>query len=151
MARWVVWRRAGGNTFDEGVVCGLVKEDDREAVGGVVLGHNHAVVGGLPSVVGPERHQVAQVDDQRLCDVRDVFPFAIGCLDLQSSFAVVMEYGEAAPVGVFTSPKLSPGLGLLEFGVVVDGQIGDVVTDLVVKPVLVEPESQCHQSHEAIR
>ena len=48
--------------------------------------------------------------------------------------------GETAPVSVLTSPELTSGCRPLKFRVVVDRQTGDVVADLVVKPVLVEPE-----------
>ena len=52
--------------------------------------------------------------------------------------------GETTPVGVFTSPELTMSRRSLKFRVVVNRQTGDVVADLVVEPVLVEPEGLCH-------
>ncbi len=71
---------------------------------------DHAVQGGNPAVVGPARHQVADVDDEAVRHDGDVHPLAFGVEHLQAAGAVLGgQDGQAAVVRMRAGADL-PGL-----------------------------------------
>src|SRR3984957_266411 len=96
--------RAGRQTFDHCIVVGLMEEYDRYSVlvlFGVERWIDHAMHRRNPSVVGPLLHQVADIDNERPFDDRDVDPLGSFVLYLQAAVREFLaQNGQAAVVGM---------------------------------------------------
>ena len=111
-----------------------------------------AVRVGDVAVVGPDRHQVAEVHHDVVLGYLHVDPRAIAAHDLQAADAVVGEHGDAAVVGVRAAPELAFGgrqamlRWVVDHAEVVQGLPGDV--EEVVRR---EPEGDRHAALDTDR
>ena len=84
-----------------------MKECYGKPVSFTAMGDDDPVQSGYPVIIRPGSHQVAQVDHERVRDYRYILPVTFRRLDLQAWYTIVVENGQAAPVGMLTASKLT--------------------------------------------
>ena len=134
-------------------MAGLMEEGDREPFGPLFAPRriHHPMQRRHPAIVRPARHHVADVDHERTGRRPDIDPLAIRREDLQPARPVLaIEDGQRSVVGMGARPKLA-GQRRLRLGhVLVDADIADRARDLVVEPVLVDPEREREDPHQLV-
>ena len=132
----------------------LVEEGDRRAAAAgppIRRRIGHAVQGRDPAVVGPLRHEVAEVDDEGIGHRLDIAPRPVATAHLQAAGARRRQKDrEAAVIAVRARAQLAGQGRASRLGIVVEAHGCDVAVDLVGEEFFRHSERQREDAHEPL-
>ena len=109
----------------------------------------HAVQGGHPAVIGPLRHQVADIDHEGVRRRHHVAPRPVMVAHLQPARIVArMQDGEAAEIGMRARPQLPRRRRHRLWRVELHREAGDVPVDERREIILRQPERAGHRRQQ---